>query len=75
MFFGHGNISHTYTPGAYVTEGAEKWLEHAQIGRNTAKNIAIQLEGFVTSGCAEQFEETQKPKESKYRIPIACHGT
>jgi hypothetical protein len=58
-----------------VTEGVEKWLEHARIGCNTPKNISIQLEGFVTSGCSKQMEETQKPEESKYYIPFASYGT
>jgi len=49
-----------------VTAGAQKWLEQAQIGCNTPENIAIQLEAFIVSGCAEQLEEPQKPKESKY---------
>jgi len=66
LLFGHGNITHDYTPGAFVTAGAQKWLEQAQIGHNTPENIAIQLEAFTVSGCAEQLEEPQKPKESKY---------
>lgn len=45
---------------------AQKWLEQAQIGRNTPENIAIQLEAFMVSGCAERLEEPWKPKESKY---------
>jgi hypothetical protein len=75
LFFSHGDISHTYNPGAFVTEGAQKWLELVEIGRNTPGAIAMQLEGFVTSGCAEQIKETPKTKESKYFISITSDGT
>jgi len=74
LFFSCGNISHTYNPGTFVTEGAEKWLGLAEIGRNTPSGIATQLEAFAISGCAEQIKETPKTKESKYLIPIASYG-
>ena len=75
LFFSRGDISHTYNPGTFVTEGAEKWLGLAEIGCNTPSGIATQLEAFATSGCAERIEETPKTKESKYLIPIASYGT
>ena len=41
LFFSRSSISHSYNPGVFATEGAEKWLERAQIGHNTPKNISI----------------------------------
>jgi len=51
-----------------MTEGAEKWLQHAEIGHNCLLAAARQLDTFILSGCAERVSKT---KESKYYVPIA----
>lgn len=73
LFFSRGDISRTYDPGAFVTDDAQKWLEVAEIGHNTPGGIAMQLEGFVTSGCAKRIKGTLRTKECKYSISIASY--
>ena len=58
-----------------MTEGAQKWLASAEIGNNLPGKIAIQLEGFIVSGCAEQVNKRKKTKEGRYCIPTASYGT
>ena len=60
-----------------MTEGADKWLQYAEIGRNIPGEAAMQLEAFTLSGFAAWIEKTQKTKESMYFIPIvatACNS-
>jgi hypothetical protein len=75
LFYGCGNFSHTYSPGCFVTERAQKWLESTEIGNNPPDKIVIQLDGYVTSGCAEQVNKSKKTKEGRYCIPTASYGT
>jgi len=72
LLFGRGNNSHTYSPGAYVTKGAGKWLENAEIGNNPPVEAARQLEAFVISGCAQRVKPT---KGGKYYIWITGYRT
>ena len=58
FFVSRGNVSHTYSPGTFVTEGAERWLLSAEIGHNFPNAIAHQLEGFIISGCAKRVGKT-----------------
>ena len=55
-----------------MTEGADKWLQYAEIGRNIPEEAAMQLEAFTLSGFAARIEKTQKTKESMYFIPIVA---
>jgi hypothetical protein len=62
FFFGRGNVSHTYSPGTFVTDGAEQWLLNAEIGHNFPNAVAHQLEAFVMSGCAKRIDEAEEGK-------------
>jgi len=57
LLFGRGNNSHTYSPGAFATQGAWRWLENAEIGNNPPIEAARQLEAFVISGCAQRVRQ------------------
>jgi hypothetical protein len=70
FFFGHGNVSHSYSPGTFVTEGAERWLLNAEIGHNFPNAITHQLEAFTILGCAKYVGKT---KEGRCFISIAQH--
>jgi hypothetical protein len=61
-------VAHSYTSGLFATEGAQQWLEIADIGHNTPQDTAVQLEGFCTSHCGERIQKTQ---EGMYYIPIS----
>ena len=56
-----------------MTERAQKWLQHAEIGRNTPHEAAMQLEAFSVAGFAERIEK--KTKESKYYFLIVGYST
>jgi hypothetical protein len=56
-----------------VTGHAQKWLQHAEIGRNTPHEAAMQLEAFTVAGFAERIEK--KTKESKYYFLIVSYST
>lgn len=77
LFYSRGNDSHTYSPGRFVTEGAQKWVESAEIGNNHPDSIATQLEGFIISGCAGRVNKLKKTKEGRYctSISTASDGT
>ena len=75
LFYSCGNLSHLYSPGCFVTEGAQKWLESAEVGNDLPDNISMQLEGFIISGCAEWVNKRKKTKEGWYCIPTASYGT
>jgi hypothetical protein len=49
---------HTYSAGSFATEGARNWLEHTEVGCDTAQNMALQMEGFAVSGLSKRFKKT-----------------
>jgi len=55
-----------------VTEGAETWLQTAEIGHNCPNGAARQLDAFIVSGCAKRVDKTE---EGKCFIPIVGYGT
>jgi hypothetical protein len=50
---------HTYPAGSFASEGARNWLEHTEVGCDTAQNVALQMEGFAVSGLSKRFKKTQ----------------
>ncbi len=50
---------HSYPAGSYATEGAAKWLQHTDVGGDTAHNVALQMEGFAVSGLSKRIKKTE----------------
>ena len=65
VFFSQGDLAHSHPLGLFAIEGAQNWVQNAEIGNDTPDNIAMQLEGFTASGCNKQVQKTQ---ESMYHI-------
>ncbi|KAN0111299.1 hypothetical protein V8E52_008674 [Russula decolorans] len=59
FLFSRGNVMHTYSAGAYASDGARNWLEHAEVGCDTAENIAMQMEVFAVSGISKRIKRTR----------------
>jgi hypothetical protein len=60
VLFSRGDSVHSYAPGSFATEGAQNWVQNAEIGNDTPDNIAMQLEGFTASGCNKRVQKTQR---------------
>lgn len=72
LFYSRGHhTSHVYNPSSFVTKGAKKWVENADIGHNCAEDAAQQLDAYIVSGCAKRVGRTD---EGKYYIPIASYS-
>jgi hypothetical protein len=71
IFYSRGLGSHSYSPGSFVTKGAEKWVQTAEIGGNSPDGAAQQLGAFVASGLAKRVD---KIMEGKCYIPTASYG-
>jgi hypothetical protein len=47
---------HEYALGSYASDGAHKWLQYSKVGLTTPSKIAMQMQGFVVSGCCQGIE-------------------
>ncbi len=58
LLYCRGNMTHSYIPGSFATDGAMKWLENADTGCCAPITAAKQMEGYSVSGCVRRSKKS-----------------